>query len=119
MKRKDLLVVTVCAVIIVAGLSWVVWRFTRGGGSIDRVHVYAGAALPEDGKFRVPVTLRNESDRTVSSVGVEVILWRGDEQVEKEATSFSLVGPFQEAQSSVTLENDPKCCSVVARAVAE
>lgn len=119
MKRKDLLVVTVCAVVIIAGLSWVIWRFTRGGGSIDRVHVYAGAPERDDGGFRVPVTVRNESDRTVSSVGVEVILWRGDEQVERQETSFSLVGPFSEEQSSVTLKNDPKCCSVVARAVAE
>jgi uncharacterized protein (TIGR02588 family) len=114
-KRKDWIIIAVCAVVIAAGLGFVVWRFVRGGGSATEVRVFAGPAVREDGAFRIPITARNEQDRYVRGVTVEVILFRGDEQVERAEAALGSIAPFTEAEGAVTFTNDPKCCAVVAQ----
>lgn len=114
-KRKECIIIAVCAVVIVAGLGYVVSRFTRGGGSMTDVRVFAGAAERHEGAFRIPITARNENDRVARGVTIEVILFRGDEQVERAEVDLGTVRPFTEVQGAVTLKNDPKCCAVVAQ----
>ncbi|HYH09480.1 MAG TPA: hypothetical protein VEK11_20705 [Thermoanaerobaculia bacterium] len=114
-NRREWLVIAVCAVIIATGLGYVVWRFTRGGGSVADLRIVAGVPVRRDGTFRIPVTVRNDSDQTVRNAVVEVILFRGDEQVERAEVELDPVEPFTEAKGEVTLKNDPKCCAVVAQ----
>lgn len=114
-KRKDWIIIAVCAVVIAAGLGYVVWRFTRGGGSVTDVRVFAGTAVRHEGAFRIPITARNDKDRVVRDVTIEVILFRGDEQVERGEVALGSIAPFTEAKGDVTLKNDPKCCAVVAQ----
>ena len=113
--RKNWIVVIVCALVIASGLGYVVWRFTRGGGSVEELRVYAGTPVRREGRFVVPVTARNESDRTITGAEIEVILFRGDEQVERADVELDAISPFTEGKGEVTLKNDPNCCAIVAQ----
>ena len=59
----------------------------------------------------------NWGDTTAESVRIEVVLRRGEEEVERAELDLAFVPSKSEREGWVTFREDPRCCAIVTRAV--
>ena len=105
------------ALIVLATVGYLVAAALRANDTPPDVRIYAGPAGPHDGVYRVPLLIRNDGDATAESVHIEVLLLRGEEEVERAELDVAFVPRKSEREAWVTFRNDQRCCAIVTRAV--
>ena len=119
MKKNALewVVFAVSACIVLASLGYLAVSAVRGGHTPPDLRVFAGTPNARAGVHRVPILVRNAGDSTAESVHVEVVLRRGEREVERAELDLAFVPRKSEREAWVTFREDPRCCAIVARAV--
>ncbi|HEV7239473.1 MAG TPA: hypothetical protein VGQ36_09550 [Thermoanaerobaculia bacterium] len=103
--------------IVLASLGYLGISAMREKNTPPDLRIFAGAPSESAGVHRVPLLIRNAGDSTAASVRIEVLLRRGDEVVESAELDLPFVPRKSEREGWVTFRQDPRCCSVVTRAV--
>ena len=105
------------AIIVLATLGYLGVSAIRGDKSPPDLRVLVGTPVWHAGVHRVPIVVRNLGESTAGSVHIEVVLRRGEEEVERAELDLAFVPRKSEREGWVTFRNDPRCCAVVTRAV--
>ena len=120
-------VFAISALLIVAVLAILIREAMTEGNRPPLLRVTTGDALPDGhGGHRVPVTVRNDGDRTAAEAKIELALEEGGRDVIKKANMRivergEITLPFVPQRSSrtgwVVFKRDPKCCELLVRAI--
>lgn len=105
------------ALIVLATLGYLGASALREKKTPPDLRVLVGAPGMHMGVHRVPILVRNTGASTAESVLIEVVLRRGEEEVERAELDLAFVPRQAEREGWVTFRNDPRCCAMVARAV--
>ncbi|HET8773079.1 MAG TPA: hypothetical protein VFP80_04790 [Thermoanaerobaculia bacterium] len=105
------------ACVVVAALGYLAVSAVRARHTPPDLRVFAGAPGRHEGVHRIPLLVRNIGDATAESVRIEVVLRRGEEEVERAELDFAFVPRKSEREGWVTFREDPRGCAVVTRAV--
>jgi uncharacterized protein (TIGR02588 family) len=111
-------VFAISALLIVALVATLIREATTEGDQPPLLRVTIGDTLSDGhGGHRIPITVRNDGDRTAAEAKIEVTLEEGGREVERGEVTL----PFVPQQSSrtgwVVFNRDPRCCRLSARAV--
>lgn len=110
-------VFAVSAFIVALAVGYLVVAALRGEKGPPDLHITTGAAQATHGGHRIEVKVENNGDVSAEQVRVEIVLRRGEDEVERAELDFTYV-PRKSARSGwVTFRNDPRCCDVVSRAM--
>lgn len=104
-------------IVVLAVLGYLAAKALTEKKTPPDLRIEAGAAIARDGVHRVPLLVRNVGGSTAESVVVEAVLRRGEEEVERAELELMFVPRRSEREGWVTFRHDPRCCSIVTRAV--
>lgn len=116
-NRLEWSVFLLSACIVLAAMGYLVWGALGEKKTPPDLRILAGTPLAGTDSHRVPLVIRNAGDTTAESVLVEVVLRRGEEEVERAELVLSFVPRRSEREGWVTFRNDPRCCTLDTRAV--
>jgi uncharacterized protein (TIGR02588 family) len=119
--RKNTLewmVFAISLLLVLGVIGYLILASIRLGEGPPNLAVELGQIIPaETGKFIVPVTVYNHGDQTAVDVTVEVVLMRGEEEVETAQVTLPLVPYNSDRQGVVTFSEDPRQDRLEARVV--
>lgn len=101
------------AALVLAILGYLVYAATQNRDSPPDLRITTGA--PQS--HRVPVTVRNHGDSTAESVRIEVLLLRGEEEVERAELDLPFVPHQSKREGWVEFRHDPRRCTIATRAL--
>jgi uncharacterized protein (TIGR02588 family) len=110
-------VFAISACIVVAALGYLAASALRTEKTPPDLRIFAGKPSEHEGGHRVPLLVRNAGDATAESVRIEVVLRRGQEEVERAELDLAFVPRKSEREGWVTFRENPRCCAVTTRAV--
>jgi uncharacterized protein (TIGR02588 family) len=116
-NRMEWSVFLASALIVLATLGYLGVSAIRGGKSPADLRVLVGTPGKHADVHRVPIVVRNLGESTAESVRIEVVLRRGEEEVERAELDLAFVPRKSEREGWVTFRSNPRCCAIVARAV--
>ena len=105
------------ALLVLATVGYLAAAALRAKDTPPEVRIFAGPPAAHEGVHRVPLLIRNDGDATAESVHIEVLLLRGEEEVESAELDVAFVPRKSEREAWVTFRHDPRCCAIVTRAV--
>jgi uncharacterized protein (TIGR02588 family) len=80
----------------------------RASGEGPRFRVEAGSAAADGAHFEVPIRVHNEGDETAEEVRIDVILRRGEEEVERSHVTFAFLPRRSHREGTVVFKTDPR-----------
>lgn len=110
-------VFAVSACVVAATLGYLAVNAVRAEHTPPNLRIFAGAPGRHEGFHRIPLIVRNTGDATAESVRIEVVLRRGEKEVERAELDLAFVPRKSEREGWVTFHEDPRGCAVVTRAV--
>ena len=111
-------VFAISALLIVAVLAILIREAMTEGNRPPLLRVTTGDALPDGhGGHRVPVTVRNDGDRTAAEAKIELALEEGGREVERGEITLPFVPQRSSRTGWVVFKRDPKCCELLVRAI--
>ena len=105
------------ALLVLATVGYLAAAALRTNDTPPDVRIFAGPSAAHEDVHRVPLLIRNDGDATAESVHIEVLLLRGEEEVERAELDVAFVPRKSEREAWVTFRHDPRCCEIVTRAV--
>lgn len=110
-------VFAISAVIVALSVGYLAVAAIREKKVAPDLRITTGSASATSGGHRVEVKVRNAGDTSAEQVRIEVTLRRGEEDVERAELDIIYVPRKSERTGWVTFRNDPRCCSIAARAM--
>lgn len=119
MKKNALewTVFALSACIVAATAGYLAVAAVRADHTPPDLRIFTGTPRRHADVHRIPLVVRNAGDATAESVRIEVVLRRGAEEVERAELDLAFVPRKSEREGWVTFREDPRCCSIVTRAV--
>jgi len=111
------LVFAVSALLVAGILLFLLVTGSRQGEEPPLLFIELGAPTKAREAFRLPVRVRNNGDQTAEECTIEVVLRSGEREVERGELTIALIPKRSAREGWVTFQNDPKCCTIEARAV--
>jgi uncharacterized protein (TIGR02588 family) len=105
------------ALVVLAVLGYLATKALTEKKTPPDLRIEAGAAIAQNGSYRLPLLVRNTGGATAESVIVEAVLLRGGEELERVQLALSFVPRRSEREGWVTFRHDPRCCMLETRAV--
>jgi uncharacterized protein (TIGR02588 family) len=116
-NRLEWSVFAASTIIVLAALGYLGVSALRAEKTPPDLRLLVGTPGRHAGVHRVPILVRNIGESTAESVLIEVVLRRGEEEVERAELDLAFVPRKSEREGWVTFRNDPRCCAMVTRAV--
>ena len=116
-NRLEWSVFIASAIIVLGSLAYLAVSAIRGDKTPPDLRVLVGTPGKHADVYRVPILVRNIGESTAESVRIEVVLRRGEEEVERAELDLAFVPRKSEREGWVTFHSDPRCCAIVTRAV--
>ena len=119
--RKNALEWTVFAmslVLIAGALAVLLYSGARFRSETPELTVVVGPASATPAGYRSLITVKNSGGRTAEQARVEVVLRKGEEEIERSELTFPFVPRRSLREGYVVFRNDPRCCVVEGHAAA-
>lgn len=110
-------VFAISAVIVALAVGYLAVAAIREKKAPPDLQITTGSAAGTRAGHRIEVKVRNAGDTSAEQVQIEVTLRRGEEEVERAELDIVYVPRKSERTGWVTFRNDPRCCSIVTRAM--
>lgn len=116
-NRLEWSVFAASAVVVVAVLVYLGWSAIHDRRTPPDLRIFTGTTVAAADSYRVPIVVRNDGQSTAESVSIEVLLLRGNEEIERADLELPFVPRQSEREGWVTFRHDPRCCTLQSRAV--
>lgn len=103
------LLIAVVLVLVIAAL--------QAGDEPPVLQIDVGTATRRGDVFRLPVRVRNSGAETAEDVHVEVVLNSEGSEIDRGELTLAFVPRNSTREGWVTFRQDPRCCTIAARAV--